>query len=302
MIPSIMFGIFTLILKYINHKLTMKKLFTLSMLSFLFIMKSNAQCSPDFSNTVLGLSPLGDSIPCASAGNAYDQTIQIYAPDSVYITSLSTTVRVYSIRVDSISNLPCGIGYGFDRADRTYVTTPTVPARGCMKISGTTSDPAGQYKLKIAVTISTSLISGTYPDASLIPGLGSAFEVFFRVGASSSTCAPIDTSRTAVNKTSSCRTNDFTGIAKVTNAFTSFEIAPNPVTEHSVVTFSSDNNGSYETIITNTIGEIMSSEKVEVNAGDNQVNLNTKSLNNGIYFFTIKDGKNSMTKKFILNK
>lgn len=279
----------------------MKKLFTLSMLSFLFIMKSNAQCSLDFSNTVLGLSPFGDSIPCASAGNAYDQTIQIYAPDSVYITDLSATVHVYSIKINSIQNLPCGIDYGFD-TDSAYVTSPTVPARGCMKIAGTTTDPAGQYKLIIGVTILTDLISGTYPDASLIPGLGSAFEVFFRVGASSSTCAPIDTSMTAVNKTSSCPTNDFTGIAKVTNAFTSFEIAPNPVTENSVVTFSSDNSGSYETIITNTIGEIMSSEKVEVNAGDNQVNLNTKSLNNGIYFFTIKDGKNSMTKKFILNK
>ncbi len=280
----------------------MKKLFTLSILCILFLLKSNAQCTPDFANTELGLSPLGDSIPCASPGVAYDQTIQIYAPDSVYISSLSTTVHVYSIKVDSIQNLPCGISYGFDRADRTYVTTPTVPARGCMKIAGTTTDPAGQYKLKIAVTISTSLISGTYPDASLIPGLGTAFKIFFRVGASSSVCAAIDTSASAVNKTATCPTTIIAGISDVSNSLSSFEIAPNPVTENSVVTFTADKEGNYETIVTNTIGEIMSSEKVEVNAGDNQLSLNTRALTNGIYFFTIRDGKNTLTKKFILNK
>jgi hypothetical protein len=282
----------------------MKKLFTLTFLSVFFLIELNAQCTPDYTNTRLGLYPLGDSIPCATQGTAYDQTIQIYSPDSVSIMfgSSPITVHVYSIRIDSISNLPCGLNYGFDRADRTYTTTPTVPLRGCMKISGTTTDPVGEYLLKVSATISTSAASGTFADASTIPGLGSSFKIFFRVKGSSSACAPVDTGAFAPHQTATCKSNDFTNVNMISNPLASFQIIPNPATDQSIVTFTAASNDEYETIITNGIGEVLSHEKMMASAGENEISLATKNLTNGIYFYTIKNGENSMTKKFILSK
>jgi hypothetical protein len=282
----------------------MKKLFTLTFLSVFFLIELNAQCSPDYTNTRLGLYPLGDSIPCATQGSAYDQTIQIYSPDSVsiMIAGAPVTVRVYSIRIDSINNLPCGLNYGFDRADRTYTTTPTVPLRGCMKISGTTTDPVGQYLLKVSVTLSTSAVSGSFPDASTIPGLGSSFKIFFRVKGSSSSCAPVDTGAFATNKIATCKTQDFTNVNLVSNPLASFQIIPNPATDQSVVTFTAASAGEYETTITNGVGEVLSHEIIRASAGENEIALTTQNLTNGIYFYTIKNGENSMTKKFILSK
>lgn len=282
----------------------MKKLFTLIFLSVFFLIELNAQCSPDYTNTRLGLYPLGDSIPCATQGSAYDQTIQIYSPDSVSIMigGSAVTVHVYSIRIDSISNLPCGLNYGFDRADRTYTTTPTVPLRGCMKISGTTTDPIGQYPLKVSVSISTSAVSGTFADASTIPGLGSSFKIFFRVKGSSSSCAPVDTGAFATNRTATCKSQDFTNVSMISNPLALFQIIPNPVTDQSIVTFTAAAAADYETIITNGVGEVISHEKIRATAGENEIALGTQNLTNGIYFYTIKNGENSMTKKFILNK
>lgn len=282
----------------------MKKLFTLIFLSVFFLIELNAQCSPDYTNTRLGLYPLGDSIPCATQGSAYDQTIQIYSPDSVSIMigGSAVTVHVYSIRIDSISNLPCGLNYGFDRADRTYTTTPTVPLRGCMKISGTTTDPIGQYPLKVSVSISTSAVSGTFADASTIPGLGSSFKIFFRVKGSSSSCAPVDTGAFATNRTATCKSQDFTNVSMISNPLASFQIIPNPVTDQSIVTFTAAADDDYETTITNGVGEVISHEKIRATVGENEIALGTQNLTNGIYFYTIKNGENSMTKKFILNK
>jgi uncharacterized repeat protein (TIGR01451 family) len=96
--------------------------------------------------------------------------------------------------------------YKLSRFDRTYVPADNTN-RGCVEIFGTTTDTVGQYRMKVYVQLITSLVSGSY-EAATIPGLGSSFDITFRVKDSFSTCIPFDSA--IVSKISPCPTPDCT--------------------------------------------------------------------------------------------
>jgi hypothetical protein len=54
--------------------------------------------------------------------------------------------------------------------------------------------------------------------------------------------------------------------------------------------------------ITNSLGAIVSSKKIDLVAGKNTVTINSEFLVSGIYFVTISSNKNKIVKKFTVNK
>jgi hypothetical protein len=272
----------------------MKKLFTLLTATF-FGVASFAQCTPDFTNTTTGLTPESDSLACAEQGVLYNQTIQIYAPATVTIPGFPLPVTITSVRVDSIANLPCGLKYGFDQLDRTYIGGD----KGCMQLSGTTSDAVGQYKLKVYVTLATSLVSGSY-EASTIPGIGSAFNVYVRVKAAGGTCAAIDTTG-ASNKTSTCASIDYTNVPTLENELVKFNVTPMPANDNLNITFSASENNTYNYTISNMVGATVYTNSVNAVAGENKLAVDVSNLTNGVYFLNINRGDASLTKKIIIS-
>jgi hypothetical protein len=273
----------------------MKKLFTLLTATF-FGVASFAQCTPDFTNTTTGLTPSSDMLACAEQGVAYNQTIQIYAPASVTVPGIPIPITITSVRVDSIANLPCGLQYGFDQLDHTYIGGD----KGCMQLSGTTSDAVGQYKLKVYVTLVTSLVSGSY-EASTIPGIGAAFNVFVRVKAAGGTCAAIDTSAGAVNKISTCANVDYTNVPTLENELVKFNVTPMPANDNLNITFSASENNSYNYTISNMVGATVYTNSVDAVAGENKLAVDVSNLTNGVYFLNINRGDASLTKKIIIS-
>jgi hypothetical protein len=123
------------------------KLFTF-FASALLSAGAYAQCTVDPNNTDF-FNPSPDSVPCATQGVAYDETLQMFIPASVdlqdYVPTLPIpyTLNVDSVVLNTITGLPAGL---------TWSSTPTgtVFSGGtnlCGRTQGTTNATAGIYPI-----------------------------------------------------------------------------------------------------------------------------------------------------------
>lgn len=136
----------------------MKKLFALT-IALCCSVASFAQCTPDPSVTQPGLFPPDSLMPCIITAQPYDTVIQfknfttIDPADFGINIGFPITITVNWIQIDTITNLPSGMTYVCDEPDCYY----TSGANGCIRVSGTTSDPRGNYKLALTATVSVSI-------------------------------------------------------------------------------------------------------------------------------------------------
>ena len=79
------------------------------------------------------------------------------------------------------------------------------------------------------------------------------------------------------------------------------QIYPNPVTNIGILDYELANNESISIGITNSLGQLMSSEKIIGFIGKNQYTLNTSTYSAGLYLITIKTATESVTVKLIKN-
>ena len=92
------------------------------------------------------------------------------------------------------------------------------------------------------------------------------------------------------------------GINEIQN-IASVNIYPNPADEISNVSFILTKSSNVTITLTNMLGEeIMKSELGNVSAGENIYQLNTESINNGLYFVTVKTANGTVTKKAVINR
>jgi hypothetical protein len=142
-------------------------------------------CTAGNNLTQPGFSPPSDSVPCAIQGVAYSQVVQVKVPTTVMYNGSSYTLN--RIKIDTISNLPCGLCWATENANNTF----NGGSQFCIRITGTTYDNPGQFKLHIIVdaTVLGGLITQTV-DA------GTAGLTFYsRVQTPTGVCAPVDTTQ-----------------------------------------------------------------------------------------------------------
>ncbi|MBA2613153.1 MAG: T9SS type A sorting domain-containing protein [Bacteroidetes bacterium] len=92
------------------------------------------------------------------------------------------------------------------------------------------------------------------------------------------------------------------GIAKNNRDDANISIFPNPANSDVTLKIKSDNAGTSNIKVTNTIGQVVYTKQIAVNPGTNNFKLETKDLANGVYFVVIESGKNSTSKKLIISK
>ncbi len=112
-------------------------------------------CTAPATLPAIGFYPPYDSLECAVIGTAYDETISFLAPTTV--TQGGTTYNLNYIRVDTLGNLPCGLCWRMGNANNQISGGGT----GCVRISGTTFDAPGQYKIRVIVTANVQV--GPFP-------------------------------------------------------------------------------------------------------------------------------------------
>jgi hypothetical protein len=93
-----------------------------------------------------------------------------------------------------------------------------------------------------------------------------------------------------------------TGIKQNTAAQVSFEVYPNPASNNVTVKAYSSNEQSGTVTIYNTLGQVVKTANVSLNAGTNDVNINTSELSSGVYNVVMNTGGTSFVKKLTISK
>ncbi len=276
-----------------------KVIFTL--LSFgLLYLNSNAQycgnsgtsqCTPSGTLTKPGLSPNSDSLPPVINGDVSTTQIQFKNFDTIRFGGQLLTIQ--TLKIDSIENLPAGLCWATNKTNNTFSNQED----GCIRVSGTACSPPGQHKLRIIVTVNVGIPIQTNADAA-------GLKYYVRVKNSGDADTQVDTTQTQANPFIAYggAQNCVNGIGEIGSIQNSLNIVPNPFNRNAEVTFFSDKSGNMTERITNMIGSEVYSKEMEVRAGENKSVIDRNNLPAGVYFYSIGDGKNLVTKRLVVSE
>ncbi len=96
-----------------------------------------------------------------------------------------------------------------------------------------------------------------------------------------------------------CTTARIAG-SEVENSFSSFNIYPNPATDHVMVTFNTLDEANYTVSMVDVTGRTIMNEVRTSVMGDNQVEINTASIAKGVYFVIFTKGDQKVQSKLIV--
>lgn len=192
------------------------------------------------------------------------------------VKNTSTTSQVYTVkRFDDLLNT---VGTG-DAAAASFCT-----GTNCY-IPATTS---ATFSLLPNETI---ILKADLEEASVV-GLS---DVRYRV---------YDTDNSVDAITFTLKYNGTVSVKNISNALTSVsDVYPNPSQGKTFMTIVSNTNlNQVKLNILNSLGAVVSAKTLDINSGKNQINLDTENLNSGLYFVTISQGNQQLTKKITISK
>lgn len=165
-------------------------------------------CTPNAPTGNPGVFPDPDNIPCIERDMFYDVTLQTENFDtiSLAVPFLGTVAAAVNwLRIDSIVNFPCGITWESDTLQ--YGPNET----GCIRVSGTSLEPVGQYPIGIYVTLEVNLpqlgiqeISGELNDLASQGGVATDYFYVSRVVNQGDPCPARDLNASGVAASGTC--------------------------------------------------------------------------------------------------
>jgi len=227
-----------------------------------------AQCTPDTVNCVDTGEPgefCPKNLPAATVDVAYDETITIIAPGS--FNYLGSTIPIAYIIVDSVLNLPEGIGYQAN-AVKFYPDTAY-----CVQISGVPGS-AGDFPLSIYVSAFIAFAN----DTILAAQVNNDTSVVMTVLGSS-----------AVNPFRQ-------------DPFQVLQTAPNPFSETTKIGFYTPYEDRVTLRVYNILGKQVHEETEGVTSGEHYFRFDGGSLQPGTYFYRISNKERFYTGKFIKSR
>jgi hypothetical protein len=256
----------------------------LTVLVAMTVQSVSAQCVisstiPDSS----GFQPDWTELPCAVRGQQYDETI--------YFKNFENAVLTY-LRVDNISRQPAGLNWQMSVPAANAANTLKSGERGCIGVSGITNAPAGVYKLFLEACVKVTISPNEICDS--VDGLINTF-----IGLGQLPAGTVFEYKLVVIEPGETCPNVSTGVKEL-NSVSSFEIYPNPFSSNAQVSFTSSVKGVLTAKLTDVIGREVYMEKINAQVGSNSIELNKNGLSTGVYIFTLSDGKESMTRRVVI--
>jgi hypothetical protein len=297
-----------------------KKLLLLAAFIYSLSIDTQAQCTPaaQYADSTFGVWPdTTENLPCGFADNAngYSATIDLktLTDTSVTVTLVTggqpTTIVAYieAFRVNAVSGLPTGFAYIPNASVWTNTgTSPNFQAvQGCLSIiaSQTTlqgiiaTNPQGQdFPLTVTVDAKVKETDNVLANLVLankwlseintagiqaIPVVGYTIKV--RPTDTGSGCAPL-----SINELNA-------------SSFEALGNFPNPFNQSTEIRFNSGSRKDFSMQVRNMVGKLMFEKRINANKGLNTVILKADQLVPGIYFYTITDGKQAVTRKMVVS-
>lgn len=297
-----------------------KKLLLIAAIIYGVSFETQAQCTPaaQYADSTFGVWPdTTQNLPCGYADNAsgYNATIDLktLTDTSVTVTLVAggqpTTIVAYieAFRVNAVSGMPTGFAYIPNASVWTNTgTSPNFQAvQGCVSIVASqatlqgiiATNPQGQ-DFPLTVTVDAKIKETDNMLANLvlankwlseintagiqaIPVVGYTIKV--RPSDSGAGCAPLST-------------NEITS-----SSFEALGNYPNPFNQSTEIRFNSGSRKDYSMQVRNMVGKLMMEKRITANRGLNTVTLKADQLIPGIYFYTITDGKQTITRKMVVS-
>ena len=278
---------------------------------------SNAQCVPNpiYADSSFNIWPdTITNLPCAFADNSggYEAVINLktLADTTINVTGFGdVTAYISAFRVNGVTGLPAGFSYASNQTPwNNGGTSPNfTPVQGCMSVLANqtalqtiiASNPDGaDFPLIVTVDAKISSTNNafanfvlsnrwlsevtTIPGVQPIPVIGYVIKVR---PSEAGGCEPLAT--IAIDLQS-----------------TAFEVQgnfPNPFTGTTEIRFTKSNRSDVEFEVRNMVGKQILNRTIKAERGQNNISFNADKFIPGIYFYTINDGKKSITRKMIVS-
>ncbi|MEM1000694.1 MAG: T9SS type A sorting domain-containing protein [Bacteroidota bacterium] len=259
----------------------MKKISTLIIvLAFALAGTASAQCMPDPGITGGGIFPTPiTGVPVGNVGTPYAEVFTINVPQdtsldlSVFAPGLPTlTVTVNFLQIDSFGGLPPGL---------TSTCNPmscniTGGNSGCIDLSGTPTSGGNfianlQTTLNVTIPASIPFIGGTQQD---VPG-PLAYNIEILGGVS------VDPG--------------------MNGAFTVDQSFPNPASEETRISFHTPFQSEIALEVFGVTGQRVFAQTVNYPSGEHAIDLDVRSLESGVYFYTLSNGSEKVTRRLIVS-
>tara|TARA_Y100001968_G_scaffold120474_1_gene109704 strand:- start:763 stop:1611 length:849 start_codon:yes stop_codon:yes gene_type:complete len=276
----------------------------LTLICCLFYTVTYGQCTPNpaYQNSTYNIWPdTVQNLPHAIQGIPYTAVMDIKTPATLIeatggdssITVIDTNVLgfnvnqyigdwpVDSMELVSLSGLPSGLNYGCD------ITNCVLPGNTltCAYINGTTNDPVGVYPLTILVNVYTHGVLDLgliqYPLALDLYGTLGYYE-------------QVPGYKVMVDATSNVSYFH-------ESEFKLFQNTPNPYISGTEILFNIANPEVVKFYITDILGKIIYEEEFSAQKGVNKIEFK-EELENGMYFYSIKNKNRIITKRMIVRK
>ena len=277
---------------------------------------ASAQCIPNpaYVDSPFGVWPdTTENLPCAFGDQAsgYNAVIDIKTLTdtavSVNVSGINLDVIAYieAFRINSVDGLPAGF---------TYIPNQTVwtnggaspnftQVQGCVSIISSqatiqsilAANPDGvDFPFVVVVdakvantnnTLANLLINNAWlSDLSAVPGITAISVPGYKIRVrnnSADGCLPL-------------------GVAEIIAPVSAKGNFPNPFVKNTSIQFNSDASKTVNLSVSNMVGKVVYTSKLQASKGDNNVNFTADQLTPGVYFYTISDGKNSVTRRMVV--
>lgn len=280
---------------------------------------ASAQCIPDpiYADSTFNIWPdTTTNFECALADNpeGYNQVINLKTlTDTNFVVDLlgqSLTIEGYieAFRINAVDGLPEGFTYipNTNIWANGGTEPPFTPVQGCVSIIAGQStlanliaeNPDG-IDFPLTVIVDVKIHSTNNPlannfltdkwlsDPSLesIPGIGPIEVTGFviRVRANADDCQPLSISKISSNQ---------------------FEVEgnfPNPFRTSTEIRYSSRTSKPMRFEVRNMVGKLVVEQTLQANSGLNTITLKSEKLIPGIYFYSLSDGNQTITKRMVVS-
>ena len=241
----------------------------------IFLNAQSVGCVPDNQYTAAGIYPdTATGLDPAYVGQAYNQNITIITPTDTTVDVLGNMVPVTidSINLTSVTGLPSGFSYSCDPPSCGF-PGGTIKCASLYSTNNPTSSDIGLY----------NIIFETTAYASDVPFLGTMTQDdvidYYYI--------------------------EVVGATSTINAFdnTTFELKtpyPNPVIDNAKIQFVSGNSENVIFKIYNLLGEEVDNKSIYSSRGINTISLDVSSYANGVYLYSINNGRELQTQRMVV--
>lgn len=235
---------------------------------------ASAQCTPDSQFSAAGIYPdSAAGLANAYVGQNYSQNITIITPLDTSVASLGgITVTIDSINLTSVLGLPPNFAYTCDPPSCGFPGGTIKCAELYSTINPTTSD-IGLYN----ITFETK----TYVIAPIVGAITQDDVIDYYY------IEILDNTTSVINPFSSL-TFELKGVF------------PNPAVNNAKIQFISGTSEAVIFKVYNLLGEEVDLQIIHSQRGVNTINLNTTSYSEGMYLYSINNGKEVLTKRMII--